>query len=155
MRTDVRTGAAISPEGEFASAQVTEVWDRFDGTFSFQPPHSELLSEVESLVAEHSMPGWDGADAPPISFATFANAREFVSALPESVPLPELAVDPDDGAISFEWHGGYRKVFSVSIGESGRLACAGLDGTDQWYGAWTFDSEIPALVTESVRRVSV
>lgn len=153
VRSSSRTGFALSAEGEFASAQVTKVWDHFESTYSNQTAHSDLLADVDNLLAEHSLPGWDGADAPAVSFATAANAREFILALPDSVQSPELAVDPDDGAISFEWYGGYRKVFSVSVGERGRLACAGLDGTDQWYGAWAFNGKIPTIVIESIQRV--
>ena len=148
----VRTGSAYSAEGQFARSQVTKVWAGLDSSVSLQAPHAALFDELEALVVEHSTPGWDGQEAPSISFITALNAREFIKALPSSISSPELAVDPDDAAISFEWHGGFRKVFSVSIGVSGRLACAGLNGTDRWHGALAFNGErLPALVLEGIR----
>ena len=151
--TRPRSGVSMSTEGEFAKGQVTQIWNRFDETITFQSPHMELLAELETLEAEHSLPGWDGNQAPPVSYSTVENAREFIAVLPAETPTPELAVDPDNAAVSFEWHGGYRRVFSVSIGESGRLACAGLDGTDQWHAALSFTRQLPRLVGESIRRV--
>lgn len=150
----VRTGSAYSAEGQFARARVTKVWAGLDNSVSFQGPHGALFDELENLIAEHSTPGWDGEAAPSVSFITAQNAREFIRALPASIPAPELAVDPDDAAISFEWHGGYRKVFSISLGNSGRLACAGLNGTDRWHAALAFDGErLPALVLWSIQQV--
>jgi hypothetical protein len=152
-RSASRTTSAMSAEGKFTTTRITEVWNGFESAFSLQAPHANTLSALENLAAEHSLPGWDGAEAPPISYLTLENAKEFASALPASVAAPELAVDPDDAAISFEWHGGYRRVFSVSIGDAGRLSCAGLDGIDQWYAVLRFEGVIPQLVTDSAIRV--
>jgi hypothetical protein len=150
----LRSGSAFSAEGQFAREQVTKVLDGLDNAVSLQAPHAELLGELEALIVEHSNPGWDGQEAPPISYITSQNAKEVIRALPADLPTPELAVDPDDAAISFEWHGGYRKVFSFSVGTSGRLACAGLNGTDRWHAALAFDGErLPALVLQSIRQV--
>jgi len=148
----LRSGSAYSAEGQFARARVTKVWDALENTASLQVPHAALLDELEALIAEHSAPGWDGKLAPAVPYVTALNAREFIKALPASISSPELAVDPDDAAISFEWHGGFRKVFSVSIGVSGRLACAGLNGTDRWHAALAFNGErLPAQVLEGIR----
>jgi hypothetical protein len=150
----LRSGSAFSAEGQFAHEQVTKVLDGLDSAVSLQAPHAELSDELEALVAEHSTPGWDGQEAPPVSYIIAQNAKEIIRALPADLPAPALAVDPDDAAISFEWHGGYRKVFSFSVGTSGRLACAGLNGTDRWHAALAFDGErLPALVLQSIRQV--
>jgi hypothetical protein len=155
MRGAMKPSSAVSAEGQFARAQVTEVWGNLDNSISLQVPHAALFDELDALVAEHSLPGWDGESAPAITYATAQHARDFIKALPASLPAPELAVDPDDAAISFEWHGGFRKVFSVSVGTSGRLACAGLNGTDRWHAALGFDGErMPSLVFEGVRQIT-
>ena len=154
LRPSRNAGAAVSVEGQFARSQVTQIWNKFEETISFQPPQSGLLSELENMASEHSLPGWDGNEAPAISYTALENARQFICALPSTMPPPELAVDPDDAAISFEWYGGHRSVFSVSVNESDRIACAGIDGVDQWYAALRFEGSLPALVTESVRRVT-
>lgn len=149
-----RNTEAVSAEAGFATSQATAAWERFEETFSLQPPHSDLISELDSVAAEHSLPGWDGGVAPPVSFATVKNAREFIRALPSGIESPEIAVDPDDAAVSFEWRGGYRQVFSVSIGDTGRLACAGLDGTDQWHAALAFEEAVPVLVLDGILRAT-
>src|SRR5687767_12496922 len=80
-----RQAAAVSAEAVFASSQATAAWERFEETFSLQSPHSDLISELDSIAAAHSLPGWDGDVAPPVSFATVENAREFIRALPPAV----------------------------------------------------------------------
>jgi len=151
----LRSGSAFSAEGQFAREQVTKVLYGLDSAVSLQVPHAALLDELDALVAEHSSPGWDGQEAPPVSYFAAQNAKEIIRALPADVPTPELAFDPGDAAISFEWHGGYRKVFSFSVGISGRLACAGLNGTDRWHAALAFDGErLPALVLQSIRQIA-
>lgn len=152
-RSGARGSHAMSPEGQFARSQVTLVLDRLDEPYSLQVPHADLLAELEELVLEHSLPGWDGNEAPPVAYATHEYARQFIRALPSDVPPPELAVDPDDASVSFEWSGGYRKVFSVSVGETGRLAFSGLRGTDRWHGALAFKDQVPALVLDSIRQI--
>ncbi len=154
LRAQVRRGSAVSAEGEYVRSHVTEVWDNFGRSISMQGAHADLLDQLDALIAEHVNPGWDGNVAPPVSYATAQNARDLIKALPATVSSPELAVEPDDAAISFEWYGGYRKVFAVSVGNSGRLACAGLDGTDQWHAALHFEGEtVPTFVLDSIRRV--
>lgn len=150
-----RSNSALSIEGRELHERVTEVWGAFDKSISLRGPHGELFSELDSLVAEHSTPGWDGDSAPPVSFATLQNAKDFIGALSHSTAKPELAVEPDDAAISFEWHVGYRKVVSVSVGESDRLAVAGLDGVDHWHAVLKFDgANLPPLVAESIQRIA-
>lgn len=81
-------------------------------------------------------------------------ARRLILALPPTIPNPELAVDPDDGAISLEWYAGRSRVFSVSVGNSPRMACAGIDGTDSWHGVASFDgAKAPTFVLQSIQRV--
>lgn len=150
----VRAPTTQSAEAAMAHRLVASVQNRGAAFVSQQPPHEAVLEDLERLVADHGKPGWDGDQAPGVSFAVREFAAEFIRALPETVPAPELAVDPDDGAISFEWRGGYRKVFSVSIGASGRLACAGLRGSDQWHAVLGFDGgRMPDDVVRSIRSV--
>ncbi|GAB5561213.1 MAG: hypothetical protein SynsKO_28600 [Synoicihabitans sp.] len=149
-----RSYSSMSAEGQFTCEQVTEVWNTLDDGFSSFGPSDQLLEELVSVVNEHSESGWDGYKAPPVSVQTFLKAREFIEAIPETFPMPELAVDPDDASISFEWHGGNRRVFSASIGSNSRLVCAGLNLDDKWHGTLRFDGEhLPSLVTESIRQL--
>lgn len=149
-----RSNSALSVEGQEVHTRVTGVWSSFDQSFSLNY-HGELVAELELLTAEHSKPGWDGDSAPPVSYATFQNAKDFISTLGTSLPKPELAVEPDDASISFEWHSGYRRVVSVSVGDGERIAIAGLDGVDEWHAALKFDGvSLPEFVTQSIRRIT-
>ena len=73
--------------------------------------------------------------------------------LPDDVPMPELAPEPD-GAISLDWVHSRARVFSISAGRSDRLAYAWLDGTDSGHGVARFDGErIPPLVLDAIREI--
>ena len=110
--------------------------------------------DLSDLLIAHSSKGWDGADAPPVSPVALDRARELIMSLPLSIPNPELAVEPDDGAVSLEWYAGPSRVFSVSVGNSPRMACAGIDGTDSWHGVARFDSaKVPDFVIQSIQRI--
>ena len=119
------------------------------------PSYTMLVdSTLAELLASHGELGWDGAVAPALTGATLENVRAFVMALPAWVPDPEFAMDPDDGAVSVEWYGGPSRIFSVSVGLSDRLACAGMDGTDSWHGVTRFlGGVVPDFVLQSIRRV--
>ncbi len=107
------------------------------------------------LSQEHSHRGWDGAEAPPVSPVALDRAQELIMSLPPSIPNPELAVDPDDGAVSQEWYAGSSRIFSVSVGLSSRIACAGIDGTDSWHGVAHFDgTKAPEFVIQSIERIT-
>lgn len=114
----------------------------------------QIDSILSELLESHGKIGWDGAEAPALAEATIVNVRAFIQALPPWVPDPEFAVDPDDGAVSIEWYGGHERNFSVSVGKSDRLACAGIDGTDSWHGVVHFETgKVPDFVLQSIQRV--
>lgn len=132
----------------------TKANNRRDRSLSITGLRGAVLSELMELRNEHSEKGWDGAEAPPVAAVALDRARELILALPFSIPNPELAIDPDDGAISLEWYAGPSRVFSVSVGLSSRMACAGLDGTDSWHGVARFDgAKVPDFVLQSIQRI--
>lgn len=113
-----------------------------------------IAPDFSELLQAHRSKDWDGAEAPTISPVALDRARELIMSLPLSIPNPELAVDPDDGAVSLEWYAGPSRVFSVSVGNSPRMACAGIDGTDSWHGVARFDSaKVPNFVIQSIQRI--
>ncbi|MFZ0285248.1 MAG: hypothetical protein WAL32_08450 [Terriglobales bacterium] len=59
-----------------------------------------------------------------VNEATAQQALAFVMSLPRSIPIPEVAPDPD-GEVSFDWIGKAGKMFSVSVGADGRISYAG------------------------------
>ena len=81
-----------------------------------------LVSEIDDAVRESTATG-----TVPVDADTKRMAIKLATLLPASVPIPEVAFDPD-GEISFDWLGPANKIFSVSIDRSGRLAYAGRFG---------------------------
>jgi hypothetical protein len=74
-----------------------------------------------------------------------------VRALPDGIPLPEFAPEPD-GSISLDWILSRNRLFSVSIGHSSRLAFAWLDGADNGHGVARFDGQnVPPRVLEGIK----
>lgn len=85
-----------------------------------------LGQEIMSLV-QPSAESLRDREMVPIDYDTAEAALQFAVLLPKSLPLPEVAPDPD-GEISFDWLGKGGKIFSVSIGANGRLSYAGRFG---------------------------
>ena len=111
------------------------------------------LSSLAEAAAEASVEDWDGYGALPVLDAAIESAAAFIRALPSSVIQPEVAVDPD-GQISLEWFGAKDRIFSISFGDRGRVAYAGIDGSDRWRGAEQFDGHsIPPFLQMGIRRV--
>jgi hypothetical protein len=115
---------------------------------------AKAIAELSALAKECSETGWDGESAAPVSVPSFRNACDFVWALPDSLPIPEFAAEPD-GAISLDWIRGPYLLLSVSIGPSQRLAWAWLDGSDSGHGVLRFDgASIPDRLLDEIRRVT-
>lgn len=88
-----------------------------------------------------------------ISEEALINAAAFIRALPVGIPIPEFASEPD-GMISLDWITSHRRVFSVSIGTSRRLAFAWLDGTDTGHGVARFDgAAIPRKILDGILQI--
>jgi len=78
---------------------------------------------------------WDGYGALPVNVGSLNHARTFLQMIEPSESAPEISVDPD-GEVSVSWYGDSGNVFSVSVGEAGRLACAYLSTTYEFSWIW-------------------
>lgn len=77
-------------------------------------------------------------------------AEAFLRALPDGLPMPEFASEPD-GSISLDWIQSRTRVLSLSVGRGDRLAYAWIDGADRGHGAARFDgSSVPARILEEI-----
>ena len=111
---------------------------------------SVAISQIVFLANECAETGWDGDEAAPIDPMAILTAVEFIRALPNYVPLPEFAPEPD-GSLSLDWIRSCSRLFSLSIGSTNRLAYAWLDGSDKGHGVARFDGErIPTRVIEGI-----
>jgi len=155
MRPSVRCTSAVSDEASIVRSSIEAVFASEESSVALFGGRSQVLTELAEVVSECSEFGWDGGSALPVSKLVCRIAEDFISSLDESRPMPEITAEPS-GTLSFEWHEGYRRVFSVSIGPSGRLAYTGMDGTDQWYGVTVFDGfSMPIDIDYGLRRINV
>lgn len=100
----------------------------------YSRPRLQLLEpEIMALLASDAVN--EGSEA--VREETAQQALIFAMLLPKSLPLPEVAQDPD-GEISFDWIGKSGKMFSVSVGPDGTISYAGwfsdkskVDGVEQ------------------------
>lgn len=89
-----------------------------------------------------------------VSTAAVHSAMRLIRSLPNDVPIPEVAVDPD-GEISLNWMPARARVFSISVGDSDRMAYALLDGSDRAHGVFRFAGTIPAVQLLQLRSLNV
>jgi len=146
--------SGVSDSAMFLAREARTLVEKNDRSFSLIGKRGEVLSELAELRDEHRQIGWDGAEAPPVSSIALNQAKELVLALPASIPNPELAVDPDDGAVSLEWYAGPSRIFSVSVGTTSRMPYAGIDGTYSWHGVAPLEgARVPDYILQGIKRI--
>jgi hypothetical protein len=124
-----------------------------EGTQTIFGTQTKALRPLLELARECARPDWDGYGAMAVDPIALQNTEAFVRILPESIPMPEFAAEPD-GAISLDWIQSRHRLFSLSIGPSKRLAYAWLDGTDKGHGVARFDgTSIPDRVLAEIRSI--
>jgi hypothetical protein len=148
-------GTALSREASVVSDAATEFVKLAERSEALSGDKNAVLSDLATLSTEYADWGWDGDNAAPIDPVAMFFVKRFIRALPDDIPMPELAPDPD-GSISLDWsESGYR-LFSMSVGPSNRLAFAWLDGADKGYATAQFDGVvIPSLVLDQIRKLAV
>lgn len=100
----------------------------------------------------HEM-GWDGAGAEAISEQAAERAACLIQVLPENLPLPEVAPEPD-GSISLDWIQSRGRLLSLSIGSGNRLPYAWVEGATSGHAVAGFDGrKAPPGVLEGIRRI--
>jgi hypothetical protein len=147
------SSSAISTEAQAVHQAATEVAQAAEQSIALFGKKTAALAELAALATECSAPAWDGGDAAGLDPVAIISARRFVRALPEGMPLPEFAAEPD-GAISLDWIKSRNRLFSLSIGRSNRLAYAWIDGADKGHGVARFDGQnVPPRVLEDIRNI--
>lgn len=147
-------GSAISTEANSIQQVTNSLMEFAERSEALSGAKSAAISEVYSLALECSLPDWDGEDALAVSLQTVQMAVDFIRALPNDIPIPELVPEPD-GSISFDWIRSRNRVFSLSIGTNDRLAFAWLSGTDKGHGVARFNSRVvPQKILDGVREIT-
>ena len=122
---------------------VTDEIQRFIDLLSLKAARKKQPTSSEALSFLHGE----------IDRLTLAIAERFWSALPSSIPAPEVSADPD-GEVSFDWIGDDGSNFSVSVRSDARLAYAGAFGEGKTkYGTDRFDNQVPGEILEAVREL--
>lgn len=148
-----RPGSAVSGEAQTPWSAANAVLKTLKRSLPLSGPKAAATSRIWALVGECAEMDWDGAGAEPVSALAADRADDFIRALPDNVPLPEFAPEPD-GSISLDWIQSRSRLFSLSVGQGSGLAYAWVDGADRGHAVARFDGEtVPPRVLEGIRGI--
>ena len=115
----------------------------------FELISSEILSLIEQGIPNPNL----DQETIPVTLNTANTALKFAFLLPRSLPIPEVAADPD-GEISFDWIKS-QKLFSVSIGADGKISYAGrFSAKSKVHGTEQFSEAIPSEVLRGIEKAT-
>ena len=144
-----QSSSAVSPEADRVCNVVTGVMRQFQDSQALFGIKAKLLSDLPSAVADLHI----DEDQEPVSQTAYRNAQQFIRALPDNLPNPTFAIDPD-GEISVTWHVSRTRIFSVSISESERIAYAWMDGSNKGHGVDRFRAPVlPDVLASALRTI--
>ena len=89
-----RAEQGVSEDARKLSALFDEVL-AFSYSVSLAERYRKAIAALREAYEGAFGPGWDGYGARPVDPFSYIHALSFVSALPTTVPLPEVAVDPE------------------------------------------------------------
>ena len=115
----------------------------------------EMLSALTKAMKETVEDDWDGYGAEAFSIESSDIAKQLISLisiLPAHLSLPSIAVEPD-GEVALTWQTAADRIFSVSVGDYGRLAYSGRVGVHEVEGSVFFAGKLPAAVLREVYAV--
>jgi hypothetical protein len=130
--------SAVSPEALEVARRATEITQSAQNSQALFGEVSSAIEQLRALGRECAESGWDGGEAQAIDPMALRNAEMFLRALPDGIPMPELAPEPD-GAISLDWIQSRHRLLSLSLGRTLRIAYAWLDGADRGHAVDRFD----------------
>lgn len=146
-----RVSSAVSPESQVVAVSAEQVEQRMQRSHALFGKKSAAIAALTTMAAECVQADWDGNGAQAVSPEAVRLAQVFVLALPDGVPMPEFAPEPD-GSISLDWIRSRHRMFSVSVGSQPRLAVAWLDGSNRGHASESFDgAKIPELILHKIQ----
>lgn len=145
---------AISGEAEMVTRDRMEIDHAIEHSQTLFGTKREVISELFAVADECSTENWDGEGASAMEPWAVQTAERFIRVLPDGLPMPEITPEPD-GSVGLDWSLAPSRVFSVSFGNSLRLAYAWLDGTDRGHAVARFDGEtIPRRILDGIRELT-
>jgi len=142
----------VSESANEIQRETEELQKNFRRSITFGEHLSEMIERLFEARQEHAVNNWDGYGAKAIDEQSYQNAIWFILSLSPDIPAPEIGVEPD-GEVVFEWYGGKRKVFSISMGSRNELTYAGLYGISKTYGVEHFYGNITDTLLDNIYRV--
>ena len=142
----------VSESANEIQRETEELQRNFSRSITFGEHLLEMIERLFEARQEHAIDNWDGYGAKAIDEQSYQNAIRFILSLTPDIPAPEIGVEPD-GEVVFEWYGGKRKVFSISIGSRNELTYAGLYGISKTYGVEHFYGSITNTLSDNISRV--
>lgn len=136
--------------------RVRRIFEHYDSgapSVTFGLMQDALTKALKDAVAEAQQNDWDGYKAVAADPSALSYAALFLSKLPNTTPLPEIAVDTD-GDIAIEWDHGPRQVLSVRVARDGSINFASLIGHSSTHGNHIFREDIPDAVAVEIERVN-
>lgn len=153
LQTYARRSSAVSPAALAARKAASAVVDFGEQSQSLFGEKAAAISQLSALFNEYGEPNWDGDAAHALDPSAFFIAEAFIRALPNDIPLPGLAPEPD-GSVSLDWIQSKNRVFTISVSSSPRLPYAWLDGADKGHAVASFDEEaIPPRILQGIRNI--
>lgn len=136
----LRRGEDYDPVSEAARA-VRVAWAKSSNYLSrsasdWTPTIEAALREI-AIDCRHA--NWDGEGASPVAEATVLLAGRIAQSLfvllPKGTPAPDVIAE-HDGEISLNWSVDPTRMFSMSIGDHGKINFAGQFGSEGGIHAW-------------------
>jgi hypothetical protein len=147
-----RPRSAVSAEAESVRLNASIVVEQVHRSVALFGPKAALISTLAALGEECREPNWDGYGAEPANLRALRRAEDLIASLPDDVPLPECAIEPD-GCVSLDWMPAPYRTLTVSVGGSDRLPYAWVDGTDRGHAvARLVDGQLPPRILAEIRR---
>ena len=142
----------VSESANEVQRETEELKYNISPSITFGEHLSAMIERLFEARQEHAINNWDGYGAKAIDEQSYQNAIRFILSLTPDIPAPEIGVEPD-GEVVFEWYGGKRKVFSISMGSRNELTYAGLYGISKTYGVEHFYGSITNTLSDNISRV--
>lgn len=148
-----RSGTAVSREAGIVRQNASRVVGRTEQSVALFGIKSLALTALSSAAGECSENNWDGYGALPVERRALELAAEIIRSIPDGLPMPEFAIEPD-GSVSMDWMPTPRRTFTLSVGKNARIPYAWVDGTDHGHGVVRLeDGRIPARLIGEIQSI--
>ena len=113
----------------------------------------DAMAELEEVYRECSVNDWDGYGGLAVTAGAYQEAKVLLNALPRTLPIPEIAAEPD-GSIALEWDRGANQIFALSVNGKGVIVYAGLLGRGiKAHGTEVFNDSLPQTIILHIKRI--